>query len=144
VGARSFLVVAPVQSDRTGDSIKLLLADIKAFPAGKPADAAEVNRVTDGNIRALPNSFETNSQVLAAINANELLGRPDDYYQTLPARYRAIDAKALDGAAGTYLTGEQLTFVVVGDRKVVEPQLKGLGLPVEFGAAPDAPSDTSN
>lgn len=138
VGARTFLVVAPVQSDRTGDSIRLVLSDIKAFPAAKPVDAAEVTRVTDGNIRALPNSFETNGQVLAAINTNELLGRPDDYYRTLPDRYRAIDAKALDLAASTYLTGDQLTFVVVGDRKVVEPQLKGLGLPVEFGTAPGA------
>ena len=138
IGPRSFLVSAPVQSDRTGDSIKLILADIKAFPAARPVDVGELNRVTDGNIRALPNSFETNAQVLAAINANELLDRPEDYYQTLPARYRAIDARALDSAAKTYLTADQLTFVVVGDRKVVEPQLKALGLPVEIGAAPDA------
>jgi predicted Zn-dependent peptidase len=137
IGPRSFLVVAPVQSDRTGDSIKLLLADMKAFPGGKPVDPAELNRVTDGNVRALPNSFETNSQVLSAINLNATLGRPDDYYRTLPGRYRAIDAKALDGAATTYLAPEGLTFVVVGDRKVVEPQLKDLGLPVEIAAAAD-------
>ena len=29
--------------------------------------------------------------------------------------------------------------MVVGDRKVVEPQLKGLGIPVEVRAAPAAP-----
>ena len=138
IGPRSLLIAAPVQSDRTGDSIKLILADMKAFPASRSVEPDELNRVTDGNIRALPNSFETNDQVLAAINANALLDRPDDYYQTLPARYRAIDAKALDNAAKAYLTADRLTFVVVGDRKVVEPQLKGLGLPVEIGAAPDA------
>ena len=136
IGPRSFAVAAPVQADRTGDSIRLLLADIAAFPAQKPVNAEELGRVTDGNIRGLPNRFETNAQVLAAIVQNDRLGRPDDYYATLPSRYRAIDAKALDNAARTYLQDEGLTFVVVGDRKLVEPQLKGLGLPVEIAAAP--------
>lgn len=135
VGPRSFTISAPVQSDRTGDSIRLLLADIKAFPATKPVNPVEYNRVTDGNIRGLPNRFQTNGQVLGAVMANDRLGRPDDYYVTLPGRYRAIDATALNTAAKAYLQAEGLVFVVVGDRKVVEPQLKGLGLPVEVRAA---------
>jgi len=97
-----------------------------------------------GNIRALPNSFEPNAQVLSAIATNELLGRPDDYYATLPARYRAIDATALDMAAKEYLRPDGLTFVVVGDRKLVEPQLKGLGLPVEIAPAPEAAANTGS
>ncbi len=140
LGARSFTVGAPVQADRTGDSIRLLLADMKALPGSKGVDPVELNRVTDGNIRGLPNRFETNAQVLGAIIQNDRLGRPDDYYATLPGRYRAIDAAALDSAAKSYLQGEGLIFVVVGDRKVVEPQLKGLGLPVEIAGA-DATGD---
>ena len=136
VGPRSFAVAAPVQADKTGDSIRLLLADIKAFPAQKPVNAEELGRVTDGNIRGLPNRFETNAQVLGAVVQNDRLGRPDDYYARLPSRYRAIGAKALDDAARTWLQGEALTFVVVGDRKVVEPQLKELGLPLEIAPAP--------
>ena len=88
-------------------------------------------RLTDGNIRGLPNRFESNAQVLSAIVQNDRLGRPDNYYATLPARYRAIDATALDSAAQRWLQADGLTFVVVGDRKVVEPQLAKLGLPVE-------------
>jgi predicted Zn-dependent peptidase len=83
----------------------------------------------------MPNRFETNAQVLGAIIQNDRLGRPDNYYATLPSRYRMIDATALDAAARTYLQPEGLVYVVVGDRKVVEPQLKGLGLPVEVTAA---------
>ena len=51
VGPRSYTVVAPVQSDRTGDSIKVLLAQMRAFPGSKPVEPVELNRVTDGNIR---------------------------------------------------------------------------------------------
>jgi predicted Zn-dependent peptidase len=139
-GPRSFVVAAPVQSDKTGAAIRAILADIRAFPAAKPVDAEELNRVTDGNIRALPNAFESNGDVLGAIQQNQLLGRPDDYYATLPSRYRAVDARTLDAMAGRYLQAEGLTFVVVGDRKQVEPQLEGLGLPVEIAPAPEMPA----
>ena len=135
VGPRSLAIMAPVQADRTGDSIRLILADMQAFPARKPAAPGELARVTDGNIRGLPNRYETNRQVLQAVVQNDRLGRPDNYIATLPARYRAIDATALDTAAQTYLQPGGLTIVVVGDRTTVEPQLTGLGLPVEVTAA---------
>ena len=137
-GPRAFTVVAPVQADRTGDSIKLLLANMAAFPKTKGVEAGELGRVTDGNIRGLPNRFETNAQVLGALVQNDRLGRPDNYQSTLPTRYRAIDARAINQAAAQYLQGEGLIFVVVGDRKVVEPQLKNLNLPVEIAQPVDS------
>jgi zinc protease len=138
MGPRAFTLGAPVQADRTGDAIRVLLAQMRAFPAAKPVTAEELNRVTDGNIRALPNAFETNGAVLGAILQNRLLGRPDSYQSTLASRYRAIDAAALNAAARAYLQPDGLAFVVVGDRKLIEPQLKGLGLPVEFRNVTDS------
>jgi len=137
LGPRTFVLSAPVQSDKTGAAIRLLIADMAAFPGKKSVDPTELNRVTDGNIRGLPNRFQTNAQVLSAIITNDRLGRAPDYYATLPSRYRAIDATALNSAAKTWLQPQGLVFVVVGDRKVVEPQLKGLGLTVEFMNAAD-------
>ncbi|MFC0588476.1 M16 family metallopeptidase [Novosphingobium aquiterrae] len=138
LGPRSLLVMAPVQADRTGDSIKLILADMAAFPATKPVDKVELGRVTDGNIRGLPNRFQTNMQVLGAVVTNERLGRPDNYIGTLASRYRAVDSRAIDAMAKAYLGRDGLTFVVVGDRKAVEPQLKGIGLPVELANPVDS------
>lgn len=134
-GPRAFVVSAPVQADRTGDSIRAVLANLAALPATQPVSPEELARVTDGYIRGLPARFETNAQVLRAIQSNELLGRPDSYHATLPALYRTIDAAALNAAASQHLQGDGMTFVVVGDRKTVEPQLAGLGLPVEVKAA---------
>ncbi|MET0252155.1 MAG: pitrilysin family protein [Novosphingobium sp.] len=137
LGPRAFTVSAPVQADRTGDALKLLIADMAALPASRSVQPDELGRVTEGNIRGLPNRFETSAQLLAAIVLNDRLGRPDDYYATLPTKYRAIGASALDEAARRYLQPQGLVFVVVGDRKLVDPQLAGIGLPVEY--APTAP-----
>ncbi len=130
-GPRSLVVVAPVQSDKTGASIVAIRKDMADFPNKRGVEPVEYNRATDGNIRGLPNRYDTNGQVLGALVSNQQLGRPDDYQATLPTRYRAIDTKAIDEAARKHLQPDGLTYVVVGDRKVVEPQLKDLGLPVE-------------
>jgi predicted Zn-dependent peptidase len=139
LGERSFTIVAPVQSDRTGDSLKLLVADMTSLATGKtPVNAEELQRVTEGNIRGLPNRYETMAQILSAIVLNDRLGRPDDYVAKLPTLYRSFDAQALNRAAKTYLGPSNLVFVVVGDRKVIDKQLQGIGLPIEY-----APVDTS-
>ena len=139
-GPRALLVAAPVQADRTGDAIRALIAQMRAFPAARPLEAAELVRVTEGNIRSLPGSFETNAQVISAMIRNALLGRPDNFYAKLASRYRAIGADAINAAARTWLQPDGLTFVVVGTRKLIEPQLKGIDLPVEFVGPAEAGS----
>jgi predicted Zn-dependent peptidase len=131
-GPRALAVLTPVQTDRTADSIRLILEDMAAFPAKKGVDPTELQRVTEGNIRNLPSNFETNGQVLSAMLRNELLGRPDDYYARLPAIYRTMDAASIDAAARQYLGAQNLAIVVVGDRSKIESQLKTLNLPIEY------------
>ena len=135
-GPRALTVFTPVQSDRTADSIRLILADMTAFAGGAAGvDATELQRVTDGNIRGLPNSYQTNSQVLGALLTNQQLGRPDDYQRRLPGIYRAIDAARIDAAARQYLTPDQLAIIVVGDRKQIDDQLATLGMEIEYLSA---------
>ena len=140
-GPRTFVVSAPVQADRTGDAIKAIIADVGAFPGQKPITQEELQRVTEGTIRALPNQFETNATVQAAIRKNERLGRPEDYYVKLAAKFRGIGARAIEASANEFLRPGGMTYVVVGDRKIVEPQLEGLGLPIDVQQAPQAAAD---
>ena len=126
-----FLVLAPVQSDKTGPAIVALRDDIAAFGAGKGITAVELERTINGRIRELPGSFEDGDGLLAGMQQNALLGRPDDYYATLPARYRAMTAAELDSAAKV-IDPKRLVWVVVGDAALVRPQLDAVGLPVEL------------
>jgi predicted Zn-dependent peptidase len=135
-GKEPFTVSAPVQSDRTADAIRLMLEDMQAFASGaKGVDQTELQRVTDGNIRGLPNSYQTNSQVLGALLNNQQFGRPDDYQRQLPDILRAIDATEIDAAARQYLSPENLAIIVVGDRAAIDDQLKTLNMPIEYLSA---------
>jgi predicted Zn-dependent peptidase len=131
-GPRRLQVATQVQADRTADSIRVILDQMAAFPATRPADATEVQRVTDGNIRNLPNRYETNAQVLGALLGNLLLGRDLRYDVTLPAAYRRIDGAAINAAAQRYLQPDNFVIVVVGDRAAIQTQLDDLGTEIEY------------
>mgnify|MGYP001588196454 CR=1 FL=1 len=127
----TWVAAAPVQADRTGDSIKELRSDLKSFLGDKGVTKEELERTINGSVRELPGSFETSGDVLGGLRQIVKFGRPDNYYETLPATYEAMTAAEIDAAARKALSTDDLVYVVVGDAAVVKPQLDGLGLPVE-------------
>ncbi|WP_332817108.1 M16 family metallopeptidase [Sphingopyxis sp.] len=127
----TWVAAAPVQADRTGDSIKELQSDLKGFLGDKGVTKDELERTINGSVRELPGSFETSGDVLGGLRQIVKFGRPDNYYETLPATYEAMTAAEIDAAARGALSTDNLVYVVVGDATVVKPQLDGLGLPVE-------------
>src|SRR3546814_10586704 len=58
----SWIASAPVQADRTGDSIKELQSDLKAFLADKGVTKEELQRTVNGSVRELPGSFERSEE----------------------------------------------------------------------------------
>lgn len=131
------LVYAPVQSDKTGESIIAARQDIKDFLTTKGTTKAERDQTINGQILSLPGSFETSSDLLRAMMRNDLIGRADDFYETLPKIYRAMTAADFDKAAREAINADGLIWVVVGDAKLVRPQLDAVGLPVETGTLAD-------
>ena len=133
--AAPYLVNAPVQADKTGPAIASLRQEIGAFVGDKPLTQAEFDRSITGAIRSLAGNFETAGDVLSAMQANDLYQRPDNYYVTLPQAYRAMTRDELAGAIRSVIDPERFVWVVVGDAKVVRPQLDSIGLPVEVMSA---------
>ena len=123
-------IVAPVQADRTADSIAAMIADVKALTGATPISVTERDATIENSVRSLPGEFESGSALLGALVSNANLGRPDDYYATLVPRLKALTPAQLNEAA-QLLSTDNFTWVVVGDRKTVEPQLARLGLPIE-------------
>jgi predicted Zn-dependent peptidase len=123
-------VVAPVQADRTGDSMAAMIADVKALTSNLPITKAERDAAIDNTVRSLPGDFESGTAMLGALERNAVFNRGDDYYGKLVPRLEALTPAQLNEAA-RLLSTDNFTWVVVGDRKIVEPQLKQLGLPVE-------------
>ncbi|MBB3033462.1 M16 family metallopeptidase [Alteriqipengyuania lutimaris] len=129
--AVAYLVQAPVQADRTGDSLAELIREVDEFVTTSGVTDEELVRIVNNEIRQLPGQFETSGAVLGGIQNNVLYDRPMDYYETLADTYRAQTAQSLDDAARAAISADRFVWVVVGDAEQVRPQLERLGLPVE-------------
>lgn len=126
-----YSISAPVQADKTGESIQALIGDVREFLTTKGVTAAELERTVNGAVRELAGRYETAGAVLGAMQQNDLRRRPDDFYSTVAQKYRSMTAAELDAAARAALDPNRFVWVVVGDAAKVRPQLDSLGLPVE-------------
>ncbi|WP_171033046.1 M16 family metallopeptidase [Qipengyuania marisflavi] len=127
----SYRINAPVQADRTGDSIAEIRREIGDFVTTRGVQPNELERIINGNMRELPGQFETANDVLGGLINIVRYGRPDTYYETLADRYKNLTAAELDTIGRANFLEPSLVYVVVGDAAVVRPQLDTLGLKVE-------------
>jgi zinc protease len=132
-GPRPWFVSAPVQTDKTVESVAELRKELADLNGARPIADDEFERVRTQAIRALPGSFETAANVLAAIAGAAAAGRPLDWSATAAARYRALSPAEVRAAAGEIVKPNELVWVVVGDSARFEAGLRALGIaPLEI------------
>ena len=127
-----FYMFAPVQTNQTGPSVKVLMDQLKDFNGAKPVTAEELEKTIKGNVLELPGSYEQSSAVLGQMQSDRLNKRPFDYAETVAAKYTALTAKALNDEMRAKVDPSKITWLIVGDAAKVKPQLEALGLPIEM------------
>jgi len=131
-GQRPWIITTPVQTDRTGDAMREILAEINAYQSDRPATDAELERNVLNSTRALPGRFETADAVLGSMARNAGLERPLDYAASLTQRYNDLTLDEVNQARGV-IDPDGLTWVIVGDREAIEEQVRSVGLgDIEF------------
>lgn len=132
-GDRPFLVYAPVQIDRTADSIAELIRELEAIKTTAPVSEQEKERVIAQLTRELPGSFETAGAVLTSLVTSARYGRPLDFAATLTDRYETLTLEDLRSAAAEIVHPESLVWVVVGDLRQIREPIEALGIaPIEI------------
>jgi zinc protease len=131
-GPRPFLVFAPVQTDRTGDSLAELIRELESIKNDRPVSDEEMGRVIAGSTRELPGQFQTASAVLSSLITSARYGRPLDYAATLTERYEALQLSDLE-AATDVVSPRSLIWVIVGDLRQIRTQVEALNIaPLEI------------
>lgn len=133
-----YVISAPVQADKTGAAIAALRDNVVQFLSNKGITQEETQRTINGFVRELAGNFETAGDVLGGMQTNVLYKRPDNYYETIADKYRGLTGAQMDQVIRAAIDPSKFVWVVVGDAKVVKPQLDSLGLPVEVRTAPAA------
>jgi zinc protease len=142
-GQRMWMVMAPVQTDKTKESLREVVKELTSVVSSGPMTASEIRDAKDRQIRTLAGRWETGASVAGALGEIVTFGLPDDYYVTFGDRVRATTEAQVNAAARKFVAPENFVWVVIGDRKKVEPGLKELNLgdivPLDADGRPKAP-----
>ncbi len=123
--------VADVTTNVTGASIKEILAEIGRLRA-EPPSATELKGIQNylAGTFVLRNSSRTG--IAGQLQFLALHGLPDSFLSGFVARVHAVTPEEVTRLVKTYIKPEEMTLVVVGDRKAIDDQLK----PYQPPAAP--------
>ncbi len=127
-GPRPFFAYAPVQSDKTAESIMELRREMKSFLSDQPARQDELTRVVDNSIRSLPGQYETSTAVLGSMITSRRFERPFNYPETLKGAFENLSLEEVRSVARRVIKPDDFIWVIVGDLKNIEHPIQDLGI----------------
>jgi len=127
-GQRPYVVFAPVQTDKTKESMAEIDKELRGILNNRPPTAEELAKVQANETLSLPGSRETMNEVGNSIGNLVEYGLPDDYYEKYAGRVRALQIPDLEAAAKRVVHPDHLVWVVVGDRAKIEAGVRELNL----------------
>jgi len=127
-GQRSFLGIAPVQSDKTSESLAEMVKEFRDVLRSKPVTDEEVGKMQESLTRSMVGDRETKNGVLGDMLSISRYGLPEDYYATYAQKVNALKKSDINAIAERILRPEKMIYVVVGDRAQVEKGIRELNL----------------
>jgi len=126
-GQRPFIAYAPVQTDKSEQSMQELNKEFKAIVGDKPVTQEEFDRNKNNTIMALPGQYETNRAVRQSLNTLNKYGLPDDYYKTYENKVRALTLEEVRKVGKQLVDPTKLNWFAVGDKEKIMEDLKKMG-----------------
>ncbi len=125
---RPFYAVAPVQTDKTKESLVEMNKEFRGIVGDHPVSADELAKIQANETLKLPGSRETLAALGQSIVDLVQFGLPDDYYDTYAGKVRALKTSDVNEAAREVVRPDNLIWIVVGDRAKIEAGVRELNL----------------
>ena len=125
-GQRTFLAYAPVQTDKTKESMVEIANELRAILKDRVITADELAMAKANLTQTLPGLWETNAAVSQSINEIIEFKLAPDYYSTYAGRIKALAVNNLNEAAVKVVKPDNLVWIVVGDREKIEKGIREL------------------
>lgn len=125
-GQRPFLVIAPVQTDKTKESMLEVAKEIRGITGERPLAGEEFASIMRNQTMRLPGRFETLASLEGAALDMINLGRKPEYFRDYASNVRALSEANLAEAGKKFVKPEQLVWLVIGDLKKIEAGVREL------------------
>ncbi len=129
-GQRPFVVLAPVQTDKTKESVQEVLKELEGIRGAIPVSADELAKAKDTMTLTLPGRWETMNAVRGAISEIVTFGLDDNHYNSYAQKVRAMTLDDVKRTADSVIHPDRLVWVIVGDRAKIEEGIRSLNLGV--------------
>jgi len=127
-GQRPFLAFAPVQTDRTSESVIEILKELRGVRGDRPFRQDELDKIREKNTLELPGLWETNGAVAGSIAEIVRYELDDRYFDGYANRVRSLNLQQISDAAREVVHPDNVVWLIVGDREQVEAGLRELEL----------------
>jgi zinc protease len=127
---RPFFVYSSVQTDKTSEALAEIRKELEGIRSGgeRPPTPEELEKVKDQKTLTLPGRWETNRAVLNDIVEIVRFDLDEDYRDTYADEVRSLTLDDIKRQANAALQPDHTVWVVVGDRRTIEPGIRELNL----------------
>lgn len=127
-GQRPYMAFAPVQTDKTKESIVELNKELNDFITSRPITDEEFKKTQNNSILELSGQWETMNAISASISQMVRFGLEDNYYQTYASKLKNLKTADAVNAVKKVLKPKQMVWLIVGDRNKIEQGIRDLNL----------------
>ncbi|MBL4676128.1 MAG: insulinase family protein [Mucilaginibacter sp.] len=127
-GQGFFTGYAPVQTDKTKESLIELRKELTDVISKRPVTDAEFNKVRTNAILELPGRWEANSAVLSDLQSTLMYNRGLDYLNNYAESLQKFTLDDIRKSAKDIVKPDNLTWVIVGDRAKIEKGIRELNI----------------
>ena len=125
---RPLIIYAPVQTDKTMESVQEIQLELAGIIGENPASEDELAHTKKTNTLSLPGKWETGAAVLGSLVEIVRFGLPDDYWDNYSTAINQLTLTEVNSAGDALVKPGEFVWVIVGDRAKIEDQLKTLGM----------------
>ncbi|MCA0892254.1 M16 family metallopeptidase [Microbulbifer agarilyticus] len=127
-GQRPYIVIAPVQTDKTAAAMQEILKEYNAYLNNRPIEDNELSDYKDDEVLKQSARFQTKGQLLSSIAWQIEKGLPPEYIADYPQRVSTLTKEQVVQAAKDNLAPDQFTWVIVGDLDKIKEDIEALDL----------------
>jgi zinc protease len=127
-GPRLYTVVAPVQTDKTKESLDEIRKELAGIVGDRPVTDEELAKAQAGLTLSLPGRWETSAAIANGLAEIVQFGLDDKYWDTYGDLVRGTKIPDVAETAKAVVIPDDVVWVVVGDREKIEPGIRELGI----------------
>ncbi len=121
-------VSAPVQADKTKESLIEIKKILRGYTTSNLATSSEIETALDGMVNSTAGKLERSSSILSMMSTYQSQGKPLNYFSKLQGEYGAIQQNNIHQIAKDVIDMSKLTWVIAGDLDKIKADIQAANI----------------